>query len=112
MKHLIGWIVVLCSLAGQAQPYPAPPYTIGDAVPDVTIPNIIGYSDATIRLAQLRGKLVILDFMATNCVSCLEALPSMDSLQQQFGARLQILFVTTEGKEKVRRFFQNNKMAR
>ena len=39
------------------------------------------------RLSDLRGKVVVLNFWASYCVSCVEELPSLDRLQQRIASR-------------------------
>jgi len=57
--------------------------------------------------------LVILDFWAIWCTSCLHSFPKLDSLQKQFGDKLQILLVnkknTGEGKTDILDFFKKRK---
>ena len=82
--------------------------SIGDTVPDITITNVYNYPSSTIRLSDLKGKLVILDFWATWCGACLSAFPEMHSLKKKFGDQLQILFVNsynTDDSIKVKRTF-------
>lgn len=77
-----------------AQQLPEPNrLVIGDKVPDLVLSNIINYKDSSIRLAQLRGKAVILDFWATYCSACLKEFPKIDSLQRQYSKNLQILLM-------------------
>ncbi len=53
---------------------------IGDALPPVTLTTIAG---KRINLSQLRGKVVVLDFWATWCAPCVEALPEIVAIHQQ-----------------------------
>jgi len=84
------------------------PLTIGDRVPDVEIKNVYNYPASTIHLSGLKAKLVILDFWATWCGSCLNAFPEMHDLKKKFGDQLQILFVNSfsaDDEIKVKRTF-------
>ncbi|WP_428331598.1 TlpA family protein disulfide reductase [Mucilaginibacter sp.] len=85
---------------------------VGDRVPSVAIPHIINNDAATISLAALRGKLVILDFWATNCGSCVRALPRLDSLQARFGDSIAIICVSYEKAAIVRSFLMRNPIGR
>jgi thiol-disulfide isomerase/thioredoxin len=71
------------------------PLSIGGTVPDITLSNVYNYPASTIRLSDLKGKLVILDFWATWCGSCLSAFPEMHELKKTFGKDLNILFVNS-----------------
>ena len=88
------------------------PLSIGDVVPEVEF-NMINYPSGTAKLADFKGKLVILDFWAIWCTSCLHSFPKLDSLQKQFGDKLQILLVnkknTGEGKTDILDFFKKRK---
>lgn len=99
---------ILCG----AQAPPIKALTIGDAVPDIEINNIINYKTSTAKLSGFKEKLVILDFMNTYCLSCISVLPRFDSLQHQYGDKLQIFIVTDESKERVAKFLKTNPVAR
>lgn len=67
-------------------------------------------------LAHLKGKWLILDFWATYCQACINAMPLLNQLQEKFRDQLNIIVVTSENEEKVgsllRRseFTKNNKL--
>lgn len=86
--------MLLPALSGAQSPS-VRPLSIGDTVPDITITNVYNYPSSTIRLSDLKGKLVILDFWATWCGSCLSAFPEMHELKKTFGNDLNILFVNS-----------------
>ena len=48
-----------------------------------------------IRLNNLRGKIVLLDFWTSGCINCIHVLPSLHRLQLAFPDRLQIIGVHT-----------------
>lgn len=82
-------------------PYMSPgqivtPLHIGDTVPDITLTNVYNYPSSTIRLSDLKGKLVILDFWATWCSSCIAGFPHSDSLQREFNNKIQIFLVNSK----------------
>ena len=88
--------------------YEAPELSIGDKVPDLEF-SMVNYPSSTAKLSDFRGKLVILDFWATWCTSCINRFPKMDSLQKLFGDKLQVILVNTkhtrDSREKVEGFF-------
>lgn len=88
---------------------PAKALTIGDRVPDITLTDVYNYPSHTIRLSDLKGKLVILDFWATWCGSCISTFPKMQRLKKEFRNNLQLLFVDNDKKDtekKVSTFFE------
>ncbi|HEY5674371.1 MAG TPA: TlpA disulfide reductase family protein [Malonomonas sp.] len=54
---------------------------IGQPAPDFTLADMQGQK---VTLAQLKGKVVLLNFWATWCPPCREEMPSMERLHQQF----------------------------
>ncbi len=89
----------LCLLMKAQQPPDIKPLTIGDKVPDITITNVYNYRSSTIRLSDLKGKVVILDFWAVWCTGCVLAVPKLDSLQKEFQNRLQVILVNEQGEK-------------
>jgi peroxiredoxin len=65
---------------------------IGSSAPDFTVKD----SDRTVRLQDLRGKIVILNFWTTWCPPCIEEMPSLSRLQKQMGSTVTVLAVSTD----------------
>jgi thiol-disulfide isomerase/thioredoxin len=82
------------------------PLTIGDKVPDAVIKNIYNYPALQSSISAFNNKLLILNFMATNCISCLKALPRFASLQNEYGDKIQIVLVTNQSAEKIKTFLR------
>ncbi|MGV3529800.1 MAG: TlpA family protein disulfide reductase [Flavisolibacter sp.] len=57
---------------------------IGDACPDLKFANVYNHT-GDLQLSDYSGKLIILDFFATNCVSCIAGFPRLEELQVKFG---------------------------
>src|SRR5215469_4171672 len=70
--------------------------SIGDSVPNIEFGYTLNYSSNILSLSDFPGKLVILDFWATWCASCIHGFPKLDSLQQKFGDKLQIILVNAK----------------
>ncbi len=99
---------VHCSPPEQA---PAGPLKPGDPVPDLLLKDVLNYPGETARLSDFDGKLLILDFWATWCHPCVEAIPRLEQLQQEFDGQLQILMVTSQDKSAIAKFFAARKVS-
>lgn len=67
---------------------------VGDLVPDITF-QMLNYSNSNAKLSDFRGKLVILDFWATWCSSCIIKFPKLESLQSTFKNKIQIVLINS-----------------
>jgi thiol-disulfide isomerase/thioredoxin/Cu/Ag efflux protein CusF len=71
-----------------------PPRPASFPAPDFTLPTLSG---APIRLAELRGKVVLLNFWATWCVPCRMEMPALETLSQRHkDAGLEVLTVNLD----------------
>jgi peroxiredoxin len=52
----------------------------GQAAPEITVEDLQG---EPVDLAAYQGKVVLVDFWATNCPPCLEEFPALEQLYQQ-----------------------------
>jgi peroxiredoxin len=57
---------------------------VGNPVPDFILPDLEGKSH---RLADLRGRVVVLNFWATWCPPCIDEMPSLQRLHRAFADR-------------------------
>ncbi|MET3982035.1 thiol-disulfide isomerase/thioredoxin [Mucilaginibacter sp. UYP25] len=106
MKLKLCFLLFLCPIfrvTAQANPL-----RVGDKVPDLSLTKVLNHTGEALNLAAFKGKLLILDFWATSCGSCIEAMPRLDSLQRLFGDKIAILPVTYEKAERIRSFQNNN----
>lgn len=64
------------------EPYNAPePLPEGSPAPDWSLPTLTG---DTIRLADLKGKVVLLDFFYKSCAPCCAAMPVLQNLHEKY----------------------------
>ena len=59
-------------------------FTQKPAAPDVAFSTLQGQS---FRTADLRGKVVLVNFWATTCTSCIKEMPALKATQERFEAR-------------------------
>ncbi len=75
----------------------------GERAPEFSAPGIAG---GTISLAAYRGKVVYLDFWASWCGPCAQALPALDQLRQEFPATdFQVVAVNVDREPKLAQAF-------
>jgi len=72
---------------------PIKPIPIGGPVPGNCFTIISGQGEGPACSNDYRDKLLILDFWASWCTSCIKAFPKLDSIQAGFGDSIQILLV-------------------
>jgi thiol-disulfide isomerase/thioredoxin len=67
-----------------ARPFPAPTVSLTDS------------NGHSIELADLKGKLVVVNLWATWCEPCLREMPSLERLQSRLGERIAVLAVSED----------------
>lgn len=90
----------------------SPPATLSDEKPasDFSLPGLDGKQ---VKLSDYRGKVVLLNIWATWCLPCVEEMPSMQKLYNEFkGGDFEILAVSidAQGREVVAPFMKNHKL--
>ncbi|MGC4102344.1 TlpA family protein disulfide reductase [Ferruginibacter sp.] len=89
------------------------PLTIGDKVPDLKLSKVLDVPYSVTSLAASNDKLLLLDFWATWCASCIREFPKLDSLQNLYAGQLQVVLVNNyksgDDQKKVTAFFDKRK---
>jgi thiol-disulfide isomerase/thioredoxin len=67
------------------------------------------YSASDINLNDLKGKVVFINYWATWCPPCRAEMPSIQSLYNDYKDKIAFVFLTTDEKSKVDKFYAENK---
>lgn len=78
---------------------------IGDNIPDIEMGKLLNDSTRKISIKDLKGKLIILDFWNIHCAVCISDMPKLDSLQNVFRDKLQLISITANSGLQVNRLF-------
>jgi uncharacterized protein (TIGR03435 family) len=84
----------------------APQLKLGDAAPDLKLRRLEGAKAGTeLTLSSLKGKVVVVEFWATWCVPCVEALPHLSAVRKE-RPNVEFLAVTAEEPARVAAFLK------
>ncbi|MBJ2172802.1 TlpA family protein disulfide reductase [Aureibaculum sp. A20] len=73
---------------------------------DLKFKGIVSAND--MNLESLKGKVVFINYWATWCPPCIAEMPMIHKLYLDYNEKLVFLFVTTDTKEKVEKFYGKN----
>jgi thiol-disulfide isomerase/thioredoxin len=110
-------LALLCSFfkVDAQKRFTSKPLTVGDTVPDLNIQNVVNFKSSSIRLADYKNKLIILDFWSIFCIPCIEHMPTIYALQKKYNANVFFLPVNSNPKydspKKIETFFKARKRA-
>jgi thiol-disulfide isomerase/thioredoxin len=90
MKKLLSFLMLFTAQQSLAQ------LKNGDALPNLLFNKVLNAPVKSVCLNQLKGKVVLVEFWATWCGSCLAAMPHLKALQTKYPKSLQIIAVTDE----------------
>lgn len=78
----------------------------GEQVPKIEFNTILNAPLKNVKLSQLKGKIVLIEFWATWCSPCVAAMPHLQTLQQKFKNKLQVITVSDESVKRVGLFLK------
>jgi uncharacterized protein (TIGR03435 family) len=83
---------------------------VGDPAPDFTVRRLEGdKAGREVKLSELKGKVVVLEFWATWCTPCRQAMPHLAKVSKELaGKSVEVLAVTNEQPAKVAAFLEKN----
>ena len=81
---------------------------VGNSAPELKLETIT--EAKPVKLSDYAGKVVVLDFWATWCGPCMEALPKLAKIQGEYGDKIQILAISSEEKGLLQKFMATNRL--
>ena len=85
---------------------PAPNKAAAEPAPDVELTTVDG---RPLKLSELKGQVVLLNFWATWCVPCRSEIPSLNAMEKDLGARgFKVLGVSTSDSAELIREYQKD----
>lgn len=92
LRHQIGVLLLLCLLATGVSAFGAPRAILG---PPLYLPAGLDWLNlsGTLTAAELKGKVVILDFWTYGCINCIHVAEELRRLEERFGHRLAVIGV-------------------
>lgn len=94
------------SLAQQTVQITLKPLTIGDTLHGGIPLKLMNFQDKDVKIRDFSGKIVLLDFWEKYCQACINGLPKLQRLQDQFAGKLQVIAVTSSTEPEVRDFLE------
>jgi thiol-disulfide isomerase/thioredoxin len=70
--------------------------SIGDTMPDVVLTLVDNWAK-TIKLSELKGKVIVLYFWSASCAPTVEQLSGIDSMQEEYKDKLAIVAISGKG---------------
>lgn len=93
-----------------------PTLSVGKQIPadvwNIPFQVVNNLGEKVLTLGDFKGKLIILDFWATWCGSCIAAMPRIHELEKKFAEDMVIVPISHESAEKVSNFIQTNHVAK
>lgn len=69
--------------------------------------ELVTLSGERMNFSEAKGKVIILNFWATWCPPCIAEMPSLQTLYEEFGEKVEFFFISQEETEVLRQFMIN-----
>lgn len=104
-------LAALAACSGQPQERPKLAKK-GLPAPGIVLKKLIGAPAAELKsLDELKGKVVVLEFWATWCEACVDAIPALNRLEERFrGQPVVFIHITDESEADVREFLKTQRL--
>ena len=105
LSACVGWIGAEHVHADDVKP---PTLRVGQHAPEIVLHRLLHAPDgAAVSREALKGQVVVLEFWATWCKGCIEAIPHMNELATRFADKpIRFIAVTAEDEAKVQKFLE------
>lgn len=81
---------------------------LGDTVPDIKFTKVV--NSQVVKLSELEGKIVIIDFWSRGCGSCIASFPAMELLSKKYSEKIVIVAVTKDSYQQFEKIRLNSKI--
>jgi thiol-disulfide isomerase/thioredoxin len=88
------------------------PVQIGDHFTGPENISVMRGDVKSIKWNTLQDKVVILDFFDTFCSTCIQSMPHLQKLQEQYGSKIQVINVTWQDQNTLEKFFAGNQFVK
>ena len=95
----------MSTILGQSPNKNLPEPEIGKPCPEFVFNNIDFYKDKQLKLSDLKGKWVVLDFWSRGCSSCVSNLPKISKEQIEFGDSVKFIMVGPDSRPDDRQLY-------
>ena len=97
---VIALLLSFCDLQAQVSQKKNRKIEVGKPFPVTAFKKINYYHQSQLKLQNLRGKWVILDFWNIHCIDCIKSFPKMNALRANLKDSVEVILVGLQDKEK------------